>query len=84
MTAQRSTALRVARPGVAAMESRIGFATTASNPNFDPYSNKQMSDAIHRISKVPVIEVDGNVATCNGGGGALGAFCVFLFDMRGC
>jgi hypothetical protein len=45
---------------------------THSDPNFDPYSNKQQSDAIFRIARVPVIEVDANIAICNGGGGATG------------
>ena len=57
---------------VVAPRAAVCFAT-GSNPDFDPYSNKQMSDAIHRIAQVPVIEVDGNSAVCNGGSRALGA-----------
>lgn len=33
---------------------------------------KHRSDAEQRIAKVPVIEVDGELAVCTGGGGALG------------
>jgi NADH dehydrogenase (ubiquinone) Fe-S protein 6 len=34
--------------------------------------NRHRSDAEQRIAKVPVVEVEGNVAVCDGGGGALG------------
>ena len=34
--------------------------------------NPHRSDAEELIAKVPVIEVKGSLATCNGGGGALG------------
>ena len=34
--------------------------------------NPHRSDAEELIAKVPVIKVKGNLATCNGGGGALG------------
>jgi len=38
-----------------------------------PFSlGKHRSNAIDLIAKVPVIEVDGPIATCDGGGGALG------------
>jgi len=33
---------------------------------------RHRSDAELRIAKVPVVEVEGNVAVCDGGGGALG------------
>ena len=36
------------------------------------YVNPHRSDAKALIAAVPVIKVKGNVATCNGGGGALG------------
>ncbi|KDO32963.1 hypothetical protein SPRG_02655 [Saprolegnia parasitica CBS 223.65] len=34
--------------------------------------NRHHSDAEIRIAQVPVIEVDGDTAVCDGGGGALG------------
>ncbi|TMW59466.1 hypothetical protein Poli38472_004535 [Pythium oligandrum] len=34
--------------------------------------NRHRSDAELRIAAVPVVEVDGHVAVCDGGGGALG------------
>ncbi|CAK4070845.1 unnamed protein product [Aphanomyces euteiches] len=39
-----------------------------------PYEdiNRHRSDAELRIAKVPVVEVDTDVAVCDGGGGALG------------
>mmetsp|Transcript_7456 Transcript_7456/g.6687 ORF Transcript_7456/g.6687 Transcript_7456/m.6687 type:complete len:122 (-) Transcript_7456:26-391(-) len=40
---------------------------------FVPYEHGRFrSNAEELISKVPVIEVDGHVAVCDGGGGALG------------
>lgn len=33
---------------------------------------RHRSDAELRIAKVPVVEVEGSVAVCDGGGGALG------------
>ena len=75
----------MARAVVAKQTSPVSATTTnfstASDPNFDPYSNKQQSDSIFRIAQVPVTEVDGKVATCNGGGGPLGAF---LFEICCC
>uniref|UniRef100_A0A7S1BJP3 Zinc finger CHCC-type domain-containing protein n=1 Tax=Corethron hystrix TaxID=216773 RepID=A0A7S1BJP3_9STRA len=38
-----------------------------------PYAlGKHRSNALDLISKIPIIEVDGSVAVCDGGGGALG------------
>lgn len=34
--------------------------------------NRHRSDAEQRIAKVPIVEVAGTVAVCDGGGGALG------------
>ena len=34
--------------------------------------NRHRSDAEQRINKVPIIYVDGDVAVCDGGGGAMG------------
>jgi NADH dehydrogenase (ubiquinone) Fe-S protein 6 len=33
---------------------------------------KHRSNALELVNKVPVVEVDGNMAVCDGGGGALG------------
>ncbi|GAB9469949.1 Nadh:ubiquinone oxidoreductase, ndufs6/13 kda subunit [Globisporangium polare] len=50
-----------------------GFATIYDvTPT--PYEdiNRHRSDAEQRIAQLPVVEVDGDVAVCDGGGGALG------------
>lgn len=36
-------------------------------------ANRHRSNAMELIARVPVIEVDGHVAMCDGGGGATGA-----------
>uniref|UniRef100_K3WW26 Zinc finger CHCC-type domain-containing protein n=1 Tax=Globisporangium ultimum (strain ATCC 200006 / CBS 805.95 / DAOM BR144) TaxID=431595 RepID=K3WW26_GLOUD len=57
----------------ARFQQRAGFATIYDvNPT--PYEdiNRHRSDAEQRIAQVPVVEVEGNIAVCDGGGGALG------------
>jgi len=82
VAASRFVGRSAARPLTRSLRSNrsaaVGFATKASDPKFDPYSVKHMSDAEQRVASVPVIEVDGTVATCNGGGGALGKFVFVL------
>ena len=47
-------------------------AATARSPARAQYVNPHRSDAEELIARVPVIKVKGLIATCNGGGGALG------------
>lgn len=47
-----------------------GFGTASGSPV--QYINPHRSNAEELINKVPVIKVKGDLATCNGGGGALG------------
>jgi len=45
----------------------------SENNKNSPYSHGQFrSNAEHRVKDVPVIEVEGNLAVCEGGGGSLG------------
>mmetsp|Transcript_17417 Transcript_17417/g.51553 ORF Transcript_17417/g.51553 Transcript_17417/m.51553 type:complete len:104 (+) Transcript_17417:95-406(+) len=46
------------------------LGTSGGNPV--EYVNPHRSDAEELIARVPVIKVKGLIATCNGGGGALG------------
>mmetsp|Transcript_25950 Transcript_25950/g.79876 ORF Transcript_25950/g.79876 Transcript_25950/m.79876 type:complete len:99 (-) Transcript_25950:257-553(-) len=46
------------------------LATAGANPV--KYWNPHRSNAEELIAKVPVIKVKGNIAVCDGGGGALG------------
>ena len=62
-------------PKLAAARARTQTAVRAlgtSGGNPVEYMNPHRSDAEALIAQVPVIKVKGNVATCNGGGGALG------------
>ena len=62
-------------PKLAAARARTQTAMRAlgtSGGNPVEYMNPHRSDAEALIAAVPVIKVKGNVATCNGGGGALG------------
>lgn len=66
--------------------SSSGEQATQENPNLTPDKSynvltrkkseyalgKHRSNALELIQKQPVIEVDGNMAVCDGGGGALG------------
>ena len=62
----RSSRRRARAPQTAAR----ALGTSGGNPV--EYVNPHRSDAEALIAAVPVIKVKGNVATCNGGGGALG------------
>ncbi|OQS06219.1 hypothetical protein THRCLA_20420 [Thraustotheca clavata] len=48
------------------------FATIYDGKTLLEDVNRHHSDAEIRIAQVPVIEVDGDTAVCDGGGGALG------------
>jgi len=68
-------ACRGQAPKLAAARARAPAAARAlgtSGGNPVEYVNPHRSDAEALIAAVPVIKVRGNVATCNGGGGALG------------
>ena len=59
-------------PGCARRTQTAVRALGTSGGNPVEYVNPHRSDAEALIAAVPVIKVKGNVATCNGGGGALG------------
>ncbi|CAI5710606.1 unnamed protein product [Peronospora destructor] len=73
-----TTAARVCAPrGAASVVSVIRLQCANFSTIYDletPYEdiNRHRSDAELRISKVPIVELDSNVAVCDGGGGALG------------
>jgi uncharacterized Zn-finger protein len=49
------------------------FSAAAGESEFSPYiEGKHRSNAESLVNSVPPIEVDGHVAVCDGGGGALG------------
>ncbi|GLE06585.1 hypothetical protein PINS_up015979 [Pythium insidiosum] len=72
--ARRSAATPATRNVMASIASqqRAGFATIYDNKM--PYEdvNRHRSDAEQRIAQVPIVDVEGDVAVCDGGGGALG------------
>lgn len=58
--------------GVAASRSFASSGAAAAQAEFISQINKHRSNAQELIQKVPVIEVEANVALCDGGGGATG------------
>ncbi|KAJ0396346.1 hypothetical protein P43SY_008647 [Pythium insidiosum] len=72
--ARRSAATPATRQVVASIASqqRAGFATIYDNKMPFEDVNRHRSDAEQRIAQVPIVDVEGDVAVCDGGGGALG------------
>ncbi|ETV69362.1 hypothetical protein H257_14968 [Aphanomyces astaci] len=56
----------------AAAQQVAGYATIYDLKTPFEDTNRHRSDAELRIAQVPVVEVDSDVAVCDGGGGALG------------
>ncbi|RLN48731.1 hypothetical protein BBJ28_00001454 [Nothophytophthora sp. Chile5] len=66
-----ATAARAVAPALR-QQSRAAFSTIYDHKTPFEDVNRHRSDAELRIAKVPVVEVAGSVAVCDGGGGALG------------
>lgn len=62
--------MKARAPTAARQTTARAMGTSGGNPV--EYMNPHRSDAEVLIAQVPVIKVKGNIATCNGGGGALG------------
>ncbi|KAG7396346.1 hypothetical protein PHYBOEH_002481 [Phytophthora boehmeriae] len=65
-------AARACAPRVAFRAQAVSFSTHYDGKTLLEDVNRHRSDAEQRIAQVPVVEVAGNVAVCDGGGGALG------------
>ncbi|KAG6610679.1 NADH:ubiquinone oxidoreductase, NDUFS6/13 kDa subunit [Phytophthora cinnamomi] len=69
-SAARACAPRAAASAVRVQSARFSTIYDLKTPFEDV--NRHRSDAEQRIAKVPIVEVAGTVAVCDGGGGALG------------
>lgn len=58
--------------GFSRIKNMHGKLTTRPILEFQYKLGKHRSNALELIQKVPPIEVDGDIAVCDGGGGALG------------
>ncbi|RLN45929.1 hypothetical protein BBJ29_007078 [Phytophthora kernoviae] len=64
--------VRACAPRAAFRAQTASFSTIYDRQTPFEDVNRHRSDAEQRIAQVPVVEVAGNVAVCDGGGGALG------------
>lgn len=73
VTAARACAPRVAPSTATTLRQQFAsFATIYDHQKPFEDINRHRSDAELRIAQVPIVEVAGTVAVCDGGGGALG------------
>ncbi|ETV96819.1 hypothetical protein H310_10110 [Aphanomyces invadans] len=69
---RRAAVKAMAPRAFAAVQQAAGYATIYDLKTPFEDTNRHRSDAEILIAQVPVVEVDSDVAVCDGGGGALG------------